>query len=478
MRRHEQVADAGVVDRSTVRRHASARHPTLSDSRLLLAGILLLAVVIRFVDIGSPLGSDDGYSYIVGAAPTVHAFLERLAGSENTPPLFYLLLEPLPIGRPIWLLLPAVLPGAVLCALLYLAVRRPLGERVALLAALAVAVAPLLVTYSDAARAFMLGDVALLIALGAILRLDEKASPRWWLVYVLAGIVSVYSEYDSAIFLLALTASALWLGRGDRRRMAVLGPAPILALIPWIPQLLRAQDALNRTKVAPASPPPSLPALRDVVVTLALGEYGGTTNLVLRWLEVAVFAAVAAAVIMVLRRQAARAGGRAGRAILLSASTGVLDLLGHAIAGAAGINVFDSRYLTILIPLTAVLAAAAVVATGRRAILVLGAALLVALGAIGIVKRYHRDFQPDLTPVRNLAEALHARTVLTNSSVVVYYLRSLGPALDRPFNLGQGRGRTCARPCLIIDDRRIPGPPRPVTDSHTAIGPFLLTLER
>lgn len=108
----------------------------------------------------------------------------------------------------------------------------------------------------------------------------------------------------------------------------------------------------------------------DTGVTVALGEHGGPNELRAALARGRSLAAVAAAGIVVLRRLTARGGERTQRAILLIASTGVLDLLGHAIAGAAGVDVFNSRYLTILIPLTAMLGAVAVVGTQRRTILV------------------------------------------------------------------------------------------------------------
>src|SRR5947209_6821773 len=139
------------------------------DARLALAGIVLLAAIARFMAIGSRLHVDDAYTWLVASQPTTHAFLHQLAATENTPLLSYLLLTPLPINDPVWLRLPAALAGILACVVLYLALRRPLGTRVALLAALGVAASPFLITYSDLARGFMLEDLALLVALWAVL---------------------------------------------------------------------------------------------------------------------------------------------------------------------------------------------------------------------------------------------------------------------------------------------------------------------
>jgi uncharacterized membrane protein len=422
------------------------------DWRLALGAVLVLAVALRIAAIGSSISLDDGYSFLVGSAPSPHAFLERLARSENTPPLFYLLLTPLPIGHPAWLRLPAAVPGALLCVVLFVALRRPLGTRVALLATLATAVSPFLVTYSNLARGFMLEDVALLLALWAILRLIDGASSRWWLLYLLAGVIAVWSEYDAVIFLLALTAAALWVGTGDRRRTALLGALPILTLIPWIPQITRAQHFVNKTKLSPPFSSPSFAGLKEATITLAFGENGGLHADALRWLEFVVILAALVGAALVLRSPRRRASPSAERTLSVIAITVVLVPIGHALAGIVKIEIFNQRYFTILIPLVAALGAAAIVALGLRWLTVAVTVLLAGLGIANLVKRWGHDFEPNLAPVRTAVAALHPRTVLTDTPVVVYYLGAPGPRLDRPFNLGPGDASACARPCVIVDD--------------------------
>lgn len=101
-------------------------------------------------------------------------FLHRLAASENTPPLFYLLLSAMPSDQPASLRAPGAIPGVLLCVVLFWTLRSRLGDRAALLAGLAVAVCPYLITYSDLARGFMLADLALVVALWTILSLGER----------------------------------------------------------------------------------------------------------------------------------------------------------------------------------------------------------------------------------------------------------------------------------------------------------------
>jgi hypothetical protein len=444
-----------------------------------LAGIFLLAVAVRFVAIGQHWGTDDGYSYLVATSPNVHVFLARLAAYENTPPLSYMVLALMPTGHSAYMLVPAAIAGTLACVVLYFALRRPLGRDVALIAALALAVAPFQVSYSNLSRGFMLADLALLVALWAMLTLARRESRGWWAVYLVAGVIAVYTEYDSAVFLVALTAAALWLGAPERRRLAVLGPLPLLAIIPWIPQIVRGENAVGQTKLATPFAAPSPDTLRELTVSLTFGANGGTSSAAGQWLEFAVIVVLAGAVAVLLRR-AIRARGEQWRyAILLIAGTAVLTLVGHAIAPAVGIQLFTARYLTILIPLAVVLAVAAVISAGRGWLVAAATLALVAAGAVDFGLRYHHQWEPNLRPVRLAALAMHPRTVLTDNPDVVYYLRSLHPVLDRPFNLGPGEAGSCARPCLVIDDLTSQfGTPRPpVAGTRSTVGPFSLTLE-
>ena len=454
--------------------------PTLYvDARFWLLGIIVIAAAVRFVAIGQHWGTDDGYSYIVASSPNAHVFLARLADYENTPPLSYLVLALMPTGHSAWMLVPAAVAGILGCVALYYALRRPLGNEGALLAALVLAVAPFHVSYSNLSRGFMLEDLMLLLALAALLRLSKRESRRWWAVYLVAGVIAVYTEYDSAIVLLALTAAALWLGAPTRLRMAVLGPLPLLAIIPWIPEIVRGQDQVGKTKYATPFAPPSLDGLRELTVTLVFGANGGTSDVAGQWLEFAVVVVLVAVAAVVLYRTAKARGDRWRYAILLIAATAGLTLLGHAIAPVVGLQLFTARYLTILIPLAAALAAATILSIRSRWVLMSCAIALVAVGAVDFALRDGRQWEPGLHAVRLAADAMHPRTVLTDNPDVVYYLKSLHPDLDRPFNLGPGRAATCARPCLVVDSTTNDfGYPRPaVTGQRTVVGSFTLTLE-
>jgi uncharacterized membrane protein len=448
------------------------------DPRWLAGAIFLLALAVRAAGMGSRLSIDDAYSWFAASSSSAHVFLDRLADYENTPPLIYLVLMVLPGSSPAWLRLPAVLPGALLCPVLWALLRPRLGERPALLAALAVAVSPYVITYSNLARGFMLADLALLGAVWALLALADRATRGRWVVFCLCGVVAMYTEYASAIFWVALTLAGLWIGRPARRGLVIASGLALASLLAWVPEIVRGQDQVGLTKLGPQVATPSVAALRDMVATLALGEHGGTNSALGRWAFVCLVLAVAAGSGWLIHRHWASIEPRGRDAIRLLLATLVLTPVGYALVAIVGIDVFTQRYITILVPVAAALGALGLAQLGGRAVALAAIALaLVGVGNFG--RRLGGQWQPDLTPVRRAVTAAHPRTLLTNTPVVVYYLAALHPVFDRPVDLGFGRQNHCARPCVAVDELHgiFGGPPRQMTGAHQLIaGHFLVTV--
>src|SRR3954447_6706691 len=176
----------------------------LGDRRVLLAAIMLVAVACRAAGAGDRLSADEGYSWLVASAHGSHAFLDLLARYKTPPPLFYLLLSPLPHGDEVWLRLPSIVAGVAAVPVLYAAVRALLGTRAALLSALALAVAPYAVSFSNYARGFTLATLGLVVALWAAARLTTGGSGRWWWLYAAGAVGALYSEYAAVLFLVPL----------------------------------------------------------------------------------------------------------------------------------------------------------------------------------------------------------------------------------------------------------------------------------
>ena len=440
---------------------------------MLLAGIVILAFVVRLAGIGDGLSEDEGFSWLVGSAPDVDTFLDRLAVYENTPPLFYLLLTPLPLDDEHWLRLPSLVAGVACVPVLYLAVRPLLGTRAALLAALGLAVAPYAVNWSNFSRGFMLANLGLLIALWAVVELHQDGSRRWWWVYAAGAVTAIYSEYDATLFLGALIATFAWMTPGRRREVFLFGALPLLSLLPWVGEFLRSLDMLDETKAAPIYPAPSPSSLRDSIVPLFAGEHGASDSTGARTVQfVLIVAALAAAVAML------RARGRRDALYLLGfTALGTLAL--HALATLLGPDIFAQRYLTSIVPLVVALLAGAVAEIPWRWATAAATAVLLGLGVAVFAQRHDRELEPSMEPVTALIAQSGERAVLTNSARVAYYLRDVQPRLDRPLGFGADAEDACEPRCpplAIVDDARAPAGVRTGPGRTYSFGPLHVRL--
>ena len=445
----------------------------MSDRRTLLAGIVLLAILVRLAGIGDRLSEDEGFSWLVASAPDVDTFLDRLAAFENTPPLFYVLLAPLPLDDEHWVRLPSLVTGVACVPVLYLIVRPLLGTRAALLAALGLAVEPYAVSWSNFSRGFMLANLGLLIALWAVVRLAGDGGRRWWWVYAGGAVVAIYSEYNAPLFLATLIATFAWMAPGRRLEIVALGTLPVLALLPWLGEFMRSVDAVDETKAAPVYPL-SPGSLRDSTVPLFLGEHGESDSAGTRTAQFALIVAALTAAALLLRAR----GKQAALRLLGVTALGTLAL--HAVLTPLGPDIVQQRYLTALIPLAIALLAGGVVLLPWRWATPAATSVLLALSVAVLAQRHDRELEPDVAPVKALVERSGDRLVLTNSARVSFYLRELRPHLDRPLGFGVDAeaacGPRCPVPLAIIDDSRAPAGVRTGPGRTHVFGPLNVRL--
>lgn len=454
--------------------------------RLALLGILALAVAVRLAGLGDRLSDAEGYSWLVASAPSFDVFFDRLAAYENTPPLFYALLAPLPLTDEAWLRIPALLPAIACVPVAYCLIRPLLGTRVALLTALAVAVAPFHVSYSNYSRGFMLAALGLLLAAWAVARLAEGRRARWWWLYLGGATLALQSEYDALLFLAPLLALPALLLRRGWKEVVLLGALPLATLLPLVGEMLRGLDQLDVTKLTPPSAPLSPASLRDSLVSLFTGTQGLAGSAALRALQLlALLGALGLAATWLWRRwgrleRIADAQREIAFWLLVVAPAAAVVL--HAAASIPGPEIFDSRYLVGLIPFACALLATGVDALPWRWATPVAAACLVVVAAAVIVQRYDRELQPDVVPAAAMVDAAGVRTVLTNSPVIAYYLRD-GDAdvrLDRPFGLGNDEPNcvppACERPLAVVEDSRLPGSYRAGPGSPTPLLPLVVRI--
>jgi hypothetical protein len=184
-----------------------------------LAALTLLAAALRFATLDlQSLWYDEAYTPVHMLHASLFATLRAVVHSENTPPLWYVLVwgvaRVLGTGE-VALRLLSALAGVLTVPLAWCIGRELAGRRAALAAAALVAVNPLFVWYSQEARAYGLYVLAAALAMVCFLRALRAPTRANMLAFALAGTLALLSHYF-AVFLLA--PMCVWLLAAHGRR--------------------------------------------------------------------------------------------------------------------------------------------------------------------------------------------------------------------------------------------------------------------
>jgi mannosyltransferase len=209
-----------------------------------LAALTLLAAALRLstLDLQS-LWYDEAYTPVHVLHPSLSATWTSYVHSENSPPLWYLLE---------WLLTRALGTGAVALRLLSAlagiaavpvawAIGSELsGRRAAIAGAALVATSPLLVWYSQEARAYGLFVLTASLALLCFVRALREPTPRRVWLFALAAALALLTHYFAVFLLIPMIAGVALrlLGEMDRgqwtQRVRKIDPKKIAALAPLL----------------------------------------------------------------------------------------------------------------------------------------------------------------------------------------------------------------------------------------------------
>jgi 4-amino-4-deoxy-L-arabinose transferase-like glycosyltransferase len=230
-----------------------------------LAAVTLLAAALRWFRIDAQsLWYDEGIS----AHQLTRSFGEilRATALDTHPPLYYWTLKAWAetVGASeLGLRSLSAVCGVLSVVLTWLLGRRLFGPLVATLAAVLLAVAPLAVYYSQEVRMYAqvttLGLLAV-FAYAATLRRTvpgkNSAKTGWYMLYTLAAVATLYTQYLGAAFLIAVNLHSLfwWQQRGgkDWLRWFAANAAAAVVFVPWLPTFIDQQThALN---VSPRTP--------------------------------------------------------------------------------------------------------------------------------------------------------------------------------------------------------------------------------
>jgi mannosyltransferase len=387
--------------------------------------------------------------------------LEAIPDSESTPPLYYVLgwlwAQVFGTGEAGLRSLPA-LCGTATIGVVWALGRRLGGERAGLAAAALVAVNPMLVWFSQEARAYAL--LVLLAAIAALLWLRALERPRpgraaaWSIVAALALATHYY-----AVFVVA--PMALWLvvrAPGIRVRAAALAPVAA-GLAALAPLLLHQRSNAGAAFIGDSA---LLSRIAQVPKQLVVG-YDAPGETLLAVASLALLAVAGWGVWRIVAR------GEAGRD-----ETGAALVL-PMLAAVAGEDHVIARNLLAAAPLGAALAGAGLVAAGA-ALPRLGVAAVAAACAIGLVTiagvAADAGSQRDdwRGAVRALGHADGERIVVATPGAGLTALRYYLPGARR---LDAPGAITAEIDYLALSERR-PGqraaPPRPPTPPAPAPG--------
>lgn len=266
-----------------------------------LAGIVALAAVLRFAAIGEQSFWFDEYFSVVIANGGLGELIDAVRETEKTPPLYYVLAlaweRAFGDGEAAMRSLSALF-GVATVPVVFEAARRLVGARSGLIAAALVATSPLLVWYSQEARAYALLVLLAALALLCFVRaLDEPQGRRWLWGWALASGLALLTHYAA---IAAIAPQAAWLiarrpGRLESGAaigavgLVALALAPLVAMhddgVNWI-ELLDLGDRVGQSVVQfavglqvpwPAIAPLAIGALA-LALALALSRLDAATR--------------------------------------------------------------------------------------------------------------------------------------------------------------------------------------------------------
>jgi hypothetical protein len=177
-----------------------------------LAAITLLAAVLRLSTLGQQsLWYDEAFTPVHVLRASLLTTLHNVVHTENTPPLWYVLewafTRVLGTGA-VALRLLSALAGIATVPVAWLIGRELAGRRAAIATASFVAVNPLLVWYSQEARAYGLFVLSASLALLCFLRALRDPSTRHFAEFALAASLALLTHYFAVFLLIGMV---LWL---------------------------------------------------------------------------------------------------------------------------------------------------------------------------------------------------------------------------------------------------------------------------
>jgi mannosyltransferase len=394
-----------------------------------------LAAVLRLATLSTQsLWADEGFTARI-ATSSLGSAASQVPHTESTPPLFYAVewLWVKVFGSSAFALrFPAALFGCMTVVAIWLVGVLIAGRLTGLIAAALTATSPILVWYSQEARAYALLVLLCVAALGFFVMSRREPRTRWLMGWALCSAAALATHYF-AVFPVAVEGGWLLLTQ-DRRRVAAAVAIPLLAGAALLPLALYQKDHVPR-------PWTSIYTVGDQVKAIAQSFFIGPT-----WTPLIHRAGLAALVLLALAalyalarsgpsRRRSWGGALAAMAALVLGLPLVLSLLGS--------NYLAPRNVLYAWPLLALVVAFGAAGLPRRWMLsgvLAGSAISIAITvAVASTPRLQRDDWRGLLGSLGAPRGARALIVVdgfTDDRVVQYYLPHLHVA-RRPVGVSE-----------------------------------------
>jgi mannosyltransferase len=221
-----------VVRQQRASERVGGRARTLAEWWPLVA-LVILAAVLRLSTLNEQsFWYDEAFTPVHVLHPSLWATLRSVVHSENTPPLWYVIAwadsRALGTGE-VALRLPSALAGIATVPVAWAIGCELTGRRATAIAAAAfVTVNPLLVWYSQEARAYGLFVLLAAVAMLCFLRALRTPTRGRMAAFALAGSLALLSHYFAVFLLIPMV---IWLAWDSARRRAALPAIAVLMLV-------------------------------------------------------------------------------------------------------------------------------------------------------------------------------------------------------------------------------------------------------
>ncbi len=451
---------------------APRRRATARDLWPLWA-LLAAAGAVRLATLGmQSFWYDEAFTPVHVLAHGLGATLRAIPHTENTPPLWYVLAwgwSRLFGTGAVSLRLPSALVGVATVGVGWSIGRELAGRRAAIVLTAILAVNPLLVWYSQEARAYALFALLGSLSVALFLRVRARNQRRDLLLWVLVSALALLTHYF-AVFLIAPEAIYL-LAEGRSRRARLIGVGAVAAVGLALVPLIVAQGGHGTQWIGRWALSSRLQAIPQYYLLGTSGQPLGRGLLVLAALPVLAALALLGRLTPSERRGATVA--------LVMGATGILAPLVLALGGA---DYLAPRNLIVAwIPLSAALAVVlGARRAGRAGVLLAVGVCVVSIGVLIAVDSSARLQRGDWRGVaRMLPGAATPRAVVTvglGSAPLEYYLpglRRLAPGAGVPVSEVDLVGYAP----LVAGARRPPAPGFALTDRRSVRGLVVLRFE-